>query len=1415
MVRAWWRKALAATSVLLVASCSGGGCSSGCQSCGIQPLPGGFPKDKTIENAATLRMTKPALDFLGTNMPDLATNLLKAKDGQMSIGLPDTNLPESDIALGIGLQPHICPGGPDVSTGRCTATVDIKQSTFKLDALKPSSVRIRAVVPLVLKNTPVDADVNPGPKITLYVGYGDGGCSGGRPAVGPHALPVDITLPIVAETTSPRDGYSKIDAQNAVINLDGLSADQVQICSDCGLASFICSGITNAGFIKNAIVGQLKKGLEGQIRGMLADQLCTAPVLTANPPCPTGSKPDTGNTKCVYTSDATKCVPTLLGMDGHMDLSSALKTISPGATGGLDIVLAAGGAMKPFPNLDPVNTPYVGHTKNGVTLGMLGGAQPQPQSDCVPKADIQLPTGIPIPDELTKDDIGGFPAGTPPHHVGLALAGRFLNYSFGSVYNSGLLCLSVTTEQLEQLNSGLLSLLIPSIKKLAFQQKPASLAIATRPQTPPTVKVGGGKDLKTDPLLSISMKKFAVDFYVFSYDRYVRAFTFEGDITIPVNLQTGKSAKNPNGGLLPTIGDLGIANAKVSNAELLTDDPTAVANGLQSILSGLVGQAIGGGLSPVDLSGALSSLGLGMTIPDGGIRKLTKGTDDFVGIFANLSKAASTATLESDTRAKIVSKEVHPEAMDFAGYDRAKLPTLNVEVGSSADDGRPGTAGDARVEYSYHFDQGLPSPWTRDKTLRIHDDYLFLQGNHKLYVTSRVVGSPETEDLTPAEVPYRIDVLAPQVDIEEARSGTGKAYTVSAHDFVTPNDKLEVRTRIVGSNPTELSAWKPFEKDLVIPVGDADVEVEVRDEEGNIGRTSSALIRGRNDGSLGTAGGCGGCSAPGSKQSDTGGLLAGMLVLSGLGLLMMRRRDGRRARGGAALPSARVRAALGVGSIFAVASTSQGCACGSEEPTVNVQCGADCTKECEPALPPGIVGAYTSIAKGPDGSLFVAGYNDAALSNDGDSLYGDLVVGRYDIGKQTVAWETVDGVPERPAGTCADHDPKGWRRGETDSGDDVGLWTSVQVGADGAPKVVYYDATHKSLKYAVKTGETWRTYVLKAAPTAVGDYGRYAKMILVDDKPVVAFLAMEPGEGGKLLSRIIVARASSADPLDGGSWTFEDAAVDKVGPCRSGTCTGKQVCVKTTGACSEPIGGCTPADCGSGKACVSVTGKATCVSTVNASSVEAYPNAYGTYVSLAKTKEGLGLVFYDRIHGNLLGAQNVGGKWTSFLVDGETGSRDAKTAVDTGDVGVGAHLTVGDDGTWHVSYVNGLDETLRYIQVTGGKPGNAEIVDNGAQVDGKPFADGKHVVGDDSFVVPQGSSVIVYYQDATNGTLRQATSTGGAGARTWTLKTIAQPDKFAGFFPAVVPGEGKVANFWRKTDKATKNITGDVSILQP
>lgn len=1382
---------------LLIASCSGGGCG-GCGGCaGMTPLPGGFPADKAVENAASVRVSRPGLDFLEKELGPIAAAAMNTPNGKMEFGIPETDL-NIDNAFSLGFCPacvqfdvvgKICPGGPDPNANppRCTAEVNLGGATFAIDSVTPNTLNLSATIPLQLDDTPIDADINPGPALTIHVGYGaNGTCVGPKQetvSVDPKNLPVKVSIPLVAETTAPRVGYTKIDVDNATIDLSAIAASDVRICADCGILSNvagynICGSILNAGFIKNPIVNSLKSGLEGQVKSLLRDQLCTKPNPTLNPACPTESSPDANNQFCVYDSAKDKCVPMLLGTDAHVELGGFLRSISPSTAGGVDFGLASFGAMNPAPRL-PANG--LGRSPNGITLGMVGGVLPQPPSKCVVQKAVTPPTGIPIPDELNPS--AADPATAP--HVGIALAGRFLDYSFTSVYNSGLLCLGVSTEQFDMLKSGLLSFLIPSLKTLTFDQADAAAAISTRPQAPPEVKLGGGTDPNKDPLLLVTLPKFSLDFYIWSFDRFARVFTYTGDLTIPVNLQTGKGPNNPNGGIVPALGEIKVANGAITNADvLLLDDPNVVVGAVSGIFGTVSKQLVGSGFSPIDLSSAVSSLGLNLEIND--IKRLTKGQDDFVGIFATMSKAAGTALVESDTQAKLLAKRVWKDHMQAATYDPAMLPELEIELSSSLDDGQ------RAVEYSWWIDGGTRSPWSPDKRVLIKDDQLFLQGRHVLHVTSRVVGAPETEDATPADVPYVIDALAPFVKVQR----DGSSATVDAWDLVSKSDALVARFRV---DEGEFGAWLPLGELERIDVGAAEsIDVEVKDEEGNVGTVRQAL-RGRTDPTLGTASGCG-CSTPGTQTP--GGALALALGVGALALVVLRRRGGDAAR------RAMTRGGMALGAIGLVAATSQGCACGSEaDPQTG--CGSDCNQPCLTDLAKGQPGAYLSVAKAKDGSIWAAGYNDSLLSEADALLWGDLVVGKYDLGKQEVEWETVDGVPARTDGTCPAFEPYGWRGGETDSGDNVGRYTSIQISTNDQPMVSYYDDTNKRLKFAINDGG-WKVSVLKEQAGA--DIGKYSKMLLVDGKPVIAYMHLEPGNGGRTRTKISLARAKNESPSGPGDFDFEDIAVDEDGPCRADACAAGEACVKDTGSCTKTVGGCQPA-CGDANACVTVDGKATCVAKMGA--IETYPRGLGPYISLASGPEGLGLVAYDGYHGNLVGFMDRGAvPWERVILDGETGKRADKTAIDTGDVGIAASLAIAPSGTWHVSYVNGLDESLRYISVVNGKPGRSQLVDDGTTVDGKAHADGKHIVGDDSTLRVEGDVVTIYYADSSSLGLRRAVGTGSGSSYKWDLRSVKQDNRWVAF-PQFVPGEDKVAVWWRQSTRATKTVEGNVIVLSP
>jgi hypothetical protein len=512
--------------------------------------------------------------------------------------------------------------------------------------------------------------------------------------------------------------------------------------------------------------------------------------------------------------------------------------------------------------------------------------------------------------------------------------------------------------------------------------------------------------------------------------------------------------------------------------------------------------------------------------------------------------------------------------------------------------------------------------------------------------------------------------------------------------------------------------------------------------------------------------------------------------------------------------------------MVAVASTSQGCSCGSgggsgetgskdgggllpdgapinEDGSTGNNCGYGCNQPCGPALPQGLIGAYTSIAAASDGTLWVAGYNDSANdpANGISAIYGDLVVGKYDTTAQQVDWATVDGLPPPlPAGTCVTNDPNGWRGGDPDPGPDVGLWTSIQVGSSG-PMVAYYDATTPALKFASSSdGISWAVHTVYS--NTGSDVGRYAKMIVVNGMPVVAFLVIDTGTNGYSTSRVVIAQANVALPAQGSDWTLSNALVDTDSPCRAQDCSATQACVISTGMCTPLASDC-DASCGSGEACVQETTGAACAKTATSTEITDYPDAIGDYISLVPTSTGLGMLVYDRIHGTLLGLTNAGGSWTQTILDGQTGSIAAGTAVSTGDDGVGANLFVAANGDWHASYVDGITETLKYLYIPGGTPVTGltpQIVDTGYAVDGTNFTDGMHIVGDDSNIqVQSDGSVTIVYQDATAGTLH----------------AISQPNEFGGYFPHFVPSATTIANWWRWADQTSGQISGNVAIIAP
>ncbi|WP_437603422.1 hypothetical protein WMF28_17650 [Sorangium sp. So ce590] len=1367
--------------LLVIAGCaaSGGGCSG----CGMTPLPAGFKPADRIENAGAARVTQSGLEFLEQNLGVLGRALLGGGDsGIITFPIPSS----SGSAL---VDYTVCPGGanPDANPPKCTAEIDVGSAALQIEPGPPHNLRIRGPLPVRLQSLPILIDFLITDSTVIATLNGNDACPPDSQTFTNITLDVELSVEIDVSPQHSRQGYSRVKIVRLDIDEDRLESS-LQL--DCG--DSIAGDILD--FLSPVVLPLLTGSLADTLKGQLDQQLCLKADPALDPACPDGTN-DIGGV-CRYGTQATdECASVLLGVEGHLDLGRLLAGISPGTQGGFDLLLAGGGMSErddgsdlAWGDLNPVG--------NGVTLGLYGGAEPLPISKCVPLSDIDLPAGIPIPDELVANTIPGWPDDLPGPHIGLAISERFANYAMNGLYNSGLLCLGISTETVPLLNSGTLGLLAASAKDLTLQRESQQVALVIRPQTPPRVTFGDGTNATDDPLIRIRLDRASFDFYIWSLDRFIRFMTATFDLDVPMNL-----AVTPEG-LTPVIETLGVTNGEVTNSGLLRENPESIADALGSLIGGQVGQLIGSGLPTIDLDGPLAGLGLSLIVPESaqgagspGLRKLTKGQDNYLGIFASFSTAAPQRSRRSETQAELSRKEVRAEGLRLPTMTRDNGPTARLVMGSPLDDGT------RVVEYSYRVDSGVWRPFTRERIVDLRDDWLRLPGRHVISVRSRIAGDPLSLDPTPATVEMVVDVDPPVISVGAAVDGW---VPLEVRDRVSDAERAKVRVRLDGG---AWSPWSTAAEMRSVDVGDAaDIEVEAVDEEGNLGAARQAILRGRVP--IDPSAGCGCVVAGGPGEGPSGGLWLGLAAAAAA--VRLARRGGSRgaapARGDA--PSRARRGARGVrGALAGVAVTAllgshAGCSC-SDEPVVE---DPGCVAPGCMTLEHGLIGAYTSVAVAADKrTVWVAGYAEADWHNA--FQWGDLVVGTWD--GESVAWEAIDGVPAEPPVDPARFDVSGFRGGQTDPGDDVGLWTSIAIGPDGEPAVAYYDRTHRGLKLAQRQGDTWAVSSVQQAPNS--DIGRYAKLLFVKGLPVIAYLAMEPGEDGAVTSSVRLATGESATPGEG-AWRFEDVATDEATPCREFLCDEGTKCIRATGRCVKPLasGDCAPA-CASGQVCIDEGGSPACAAISDGNPTDTYPEAIGDYIAMAPDNAGgFGLAFYDRIHGDVVIASRSAGAWETRIVDGA-----APDGTDTGDVGMGASLFIDRAGDWHLAYADGRSEGLRYARVKGGEDVEpAEVADDGLGIEGVPFEDGQHLVGDDASVfVTAAGEVRISYQDATSGTLRLAIGTKSGDGHSWLVQQIEQ-EGFAGAFSRIVEVDGQllIANWWRVGGRTTK---GDVALVAP
>jgi hypothetical protein len=496
-------------------ACGGG--SGGCGGCSsLTPIPGGFPQDKRIDNAANIRITESGFAFLKDNIGTLAGGAIGASNG-LSIPIPGTQsaVPViGNIDICQNVDPAVDP------SYECKANINVPG--LHLDSLQtaqPNIIELSGTIPIQVESLPLNVPIIGGLRVFFDPGNATS-CTDIHHDFVNVPISAQIAIERVEDPTVPsRNGLSRIKVVSLDPQIDDSTihiVDRVE--SNSAVTCFLLGGapccpkglITDSNllsFIKGLLIGQFTGPLTAQIE----NALCTKPTVDA--PCPTGTHEDSG--KCLFDDDTTQCASTVIGLDGSLNVGGLLASVSPTTKGALDIQFAAGGKSN-----DPVETSFklgdLYPKNNGATLAMSGGAEAHPDPImplCGPVAQVPLPTNVPTPIELFGNDgpTAWDPAPTGenggPPHIGIGISEKFLNYALASVYNSGALCLQVDSSLNDLLSTSTFAFLIPSLKALQAQTESdtkanAPVGIVINPSIPPVAKIGKG--IAGDPTFACS-----------------------------------------------------------------------------------------------------------------------------------------------------------------------------------------------------------------------------------------------------------------------------------------------------------------------------------------------------------------------------------------------------------------------------------------------------------------------------------------------------------------------------------------------------------------------------------------------------------------------------------------------------------------------------------------------------------------------------------------------------------------------------------------------------------------------------------------------------------------------------------------------------------------------------------------------
>ncbi len=859
-----------------------GGCAGGCGGTGggtgvAYEYPAEAP---VIRQGAQVHVTERGLDFVEDNLVPIINDFLP---GGLSFCVPPTPL------AGLG---DVCESGrcADGSPG-CQIAADIASVSLvpitEGDDTTPDRLRVDIGLVIVPGQNEIDVGLLLNTcSVTIDTP------SGGAPVSASIYFDVGAPPEQRISIDLPSDSVD-LALDEFIIDIDGVNWWDVLPCEAVDLFSGSLTGLLE-GFIGDAL------------DGAIGPALCT--TCGAGVTCPGGSSCN-GDGVCIIDGSET-CLPLDLGIETEFDLGSLLADFAPGLDARLGLLFRLAGYAD---MVGPDPSPYI-----GIDLSADFGITAAP-NQCVP----YFPP--PPSDRIGKSP--GINAETNPagaeFAIGIGLHQQALDLAMYSVYNSGVLCLSVGSDTIAQISTSTFGPLLPSLGALTSNQN-RPMFLQLRPQVPPTVTLGSGEveydeegaPILVDPLLTLNIDDLAIDFYAFVEERYTRLFTLSTDVVLPLGLDV--NAANELVILLPDDLTSALTNINTTNGELLAQaDVDRVATLLPALIGGLLPTLTGSLLQPIALP-AFS--GFELRLPPGAFTSVDDNT--MLAIYGDLAFVGSTPgeglelALQPEIRdlrrvgldAGAVRDAIAAVRHGDADLDLAVLtPTIELDIETF-------TAGmtDRELEYSYRLGDGLWSFWHRGDRLVIRNPALALQGRHTIEVRARYIDDPYSVSAFTTETEIIVDYEAPRIRIDR----NGLTARVDAWDAVSPVPALTSRWRVERGEWHEVDG--PIDTIDLSPWagGNALVEVEVTDESGlsslrrqqfnlsdEAGSATSVETPGPSTTSAVETSGSApvdpvrsGCAAAGSSAPSGGMLLLGIALLG-----LRRRRRAALAAVGAAL----------------------------------------------------------------------------------------------------------------------------------------------------------------------------------------------------------------------------------------------------------------------------------------------------------------------------------------------------------------------------------------------------------------------------------------------------------------------------------------------------------------------------------